>query len=725
MSSRPTPQRQLRYLPLLISALLGLGLAWLRLGPDILDPRNISWFRGDSVWHFLVWNFFRFEAWHLQPGRVANMMTPLGTSIGSGDAVPLLAFPLKLLSPLLPGHFQYLGPWLFANYVLQAVFGYLLATTLTKNRWLALLLGLFFLVSPIMIFRAGHIALSAHWLILMALWHYFAVSKAPTFRFRAYASVWLLCVGIAGLVHPYLAAMVFPLAVASLFRETFHSKRLKPLWALLLLAVMAGLLVLEWWLSGLIGGGQNLKSWGFNYFTMNLLAPFNSQGRSRILSALPIRDGQYEGFAFLGTGILALGIFALLYSLRNFGRYFVRALRSLYRRGHLLLLLFALLFFGYAIGDGLTFGNTLVPNYSVFKNFPTLISTFRAPGRFFWPTYYLLYVALFVFLLKVLPPRRAGLVLLLGLSVQLADLKFNKPFGYGQTPFRTHLKSERWPELMQGFERIVVIPAFDRNVAWRGDFIDFSFLASRYGTELTTGAVARAHLNQATTRLALQRQALKGPRGTKALYVFSSVTFAQKFYEELEPGLDCYPLNAYLVCHNSEQDLQLGAPVDTATFVPKGYQRFSLAAFVEHHKDQTVVLAVKGGPGRYSLAIKRYLVALGSKIGTIGIKQGSYVAVLNRGKLIFEDVSDDEGLTNSWLEGDLIGEGDDALRAPKGLYTYSWGTPTHNTATIATDDARHKAEPPGFTAVVLDDRFNIVRAADFNTFVSDIAVLRR
>ncbi|WP_457824657.1 hypothetical protein, partial [Staphylococcus aureus] len=66
-----------------MAALSGLGLAWTRFGPAVLDPTNISWFRGDSVWHFLVWNFFRFERWHLQPGYVANMMTPLGTSVGS------------------------------------------------------------------------------------------------------------------------------------------------------------------------------------------------------------------------------------------------------------------------------------------------------------------------------------------------------------------------------------------------------------------------------------------------------------------------------------------------------------------------------------------------------------------------------------------------------------------------------------------------------------------
>ena len=116
-------------LPLILIALVGFGFALYRFGPHVFDATNIGWFKGDSTWHFLVWHAFRREAWGLPPGQVAGFMAPLGTSIGSADALPLLAFPLKLFAPLLPPNFQYLGPWLFLCYVLQGVFGYLLART--------------------------------------------------------------------------------------------------------------------------------------------------------------------------------------------------------------------------------------------------------------------------------------------------------------------------------------------------------------------------------------------------------------------------------------------------------------------------------------------------------------------------------------------------------------------------------------------------------------------
>ncbi len=119
----------------------------------VLDPSNISWFRGDSVGHFLAWHFFRREPWGVPPGQIDGLLAPLGTSIGSADALPLLGFPLKLFHAVLPSDFQYLGLWLFICYALQGVFGYLLARTFCRSRWLALLVGLFFLFSPIMIFR--------------------------------------------------------------------------------------------------------------------------------------------------------------------------------------------------------------------------------------------------------------------------------------------------------------------------------------------------------------------------------------------------------------------------------------------------------------------------------------------------------------------------------------------------------------------------------------------
>ena len=148
MHTKNRPASRWPVLPVILTALLGFGFAFYRFGLHVLDPTNIAWLRGDSTWHFLVWHFFRREPFTFPPGEVSGYLAPLGTSLGSADALPLLAFLLKPFSPLLGTDFQYLGLWLFVSYTLQGVFGYLLAGTFCKNRWLALLFGLFFSAQP-------------------------------------------------------------------------------------------------------------------------------------------------------------------------------------------------------------------------------------------------------------------------------------------------------------------------------------------------------------------------------------------------------------------------------------------------------------------------------------------------------------------------------------------------------------------------------------------------
>ncbi len=163
-----SPFQRLR-VSLALAGAAGGALAWWRFGWGVFNPARTNWFRGDSAWHFLTWQFFRNEPLLFPPGRVESFLYPLGTSVGGGDALPLLAFAFKALNPWLPADFQYLGLWLFVSYVLQGVFGYLLVRTFCPQRWLALPAALLLLLSPVMVFRAGHVALASHWLLLLAL----------------------------------------------------------------------------------------------------------------------------------------------------------------------------------------------------------------------------------------------------------------------------------------------------------------------------------------------------------------------------------------------------------------------------------------------------------------------------------------------------------------------------------------------------------------------------
>jgi len=72
-------------------------------------------------------------------------------------------YQLKLFASLLPDRVQYIGPWLFASFVLQGVFSALLMRVVTSTAALQLLGATLFVTAPVLIHRVGHPALVAHW----------------------------------------------------------------------------------------------------------------------------------------------------------------------------------------------------------------------------------------------------------------------------------------------------------------------------------------------------------------------------------------------------------------------------------------------------------------------------------------------------------------------------------------------------------------------------------
>ncbi len=746
LRSQPLIKPVTAYLPLVLTVLIGLGFALYRFGLHVLDPSNIAWFQGDSTWHFLVWHFFRREPWGIPPGQVDGFLAPLGTSVGSADALPLLALPLKLFSAALPPDFQYLGTWLFICYALQGIFGYLLARTFCRNRWLASVAGLFFLFSPVMIFRAGHIALSAHWILLFALWHYLASAGALRLR-RSYARLWLLIVALVGLIHPYLVAMVFPIAFVSLLRE-WTRKKLKLVPALGLLLGMGAVVALEWWVSGLLGSGQNLEMWGFDHFSMNLNALVNPLTRSRLLPPLPLGDGQYEGFMYLGLGVIGLGVVATVLLSGSGGRVVRRAPGRLYASGHLPLALLALGFALYALGETVMIGNVELFDLPLFTNFRTLTSTFRAPGRFFWPTLYLLYVVILAYLVRTLPPRTAALTLAVGLLVQVGDLKLNFPFADTQRTFSENLQDSRWEQVIAPFRTVAVIPAFERTTANRGDYADFAYLAGGQAKHLTTGAAARPPIDLDVVKKQLEEEAVSGPRRPNTLYVFSAVRFAQFYLTKLEPGLRCYELGDYVACHSAERKLNLGSAVDLSSYLPPAYERVSLTDFLERYDDRTVVLVSEGGVGTTLGNADAVLAQKGSR-GRLAPEE-AYTAVIHHGRVIFEANGDsagsdaDDDLANSNSGGDnsddndsgsdsveqqwdgnaVLGKGANQLVLPKNVHISGSASAEDNAYIVLDGTPAFKTER-GLNVVVLDREFEVVAAANFDTQVTDKGVVKR
>ena len=427
---------------------------------------------------------------------------------------------------------------------------------------------------------------------------------------------------------------------------------------------------------------------------------------------------------YLGLGMIGLGLVSLallfLSSARTVPR---RVFKRLRVSGHLPLAFVALCFALYALGRVVMFGETKLFVFGFFDNFKTLTGTFRAPGRFFWPTFYLLYVVVLSYLVRRLPPRTAALVIGAGLLVQVGDLKLNFPFKDARQTFTRNLEDNRWAQLVEPFETIAVIPAFERTTANRDDYIAFDYLAANQGKRVTTGAVARFPLELYIARERLRGEVVSGPRNPGRLYVFSAVRFAQFYLTKLEPGLRCYELGDYVACYSAKRDLDFGPDLDLATYLPAGYERVTLSDYLKRYEDQTIVLVAEGGVGKFLGEAEDFLSARGSQIRPV--PDASYAAVLHHGQVVFE--ADDGDPVEQWginaVLGDNVGADRDPLVFPKSLDVFSSAEAGGNARVVVDGTPAFKTER-GINVVVFDRRLEVIASANFDTHVTNEAVVK-
>ncbi|MEZ5285943.1 MAG: DUF6311 domain-containing protein [Vicinamibacterales bacterium] len=292
----------------LLGGVIGLAAFTACVGLHTLAVRQVGWIVAggiDPSIHLLGWHLFRSGPWAMPPGTTVDMGYPIGTSVALTDSIPLVAVPLKLLDGILPTPLQYIGPWLLACFVLQGVFGALLAARVVPGRAGRLLGAALFVLAPILSHRLGQAALSAHWLILAALWLNRRDAGAAAARpaLGAWAAVTVCAAG----THPYLTAMVLALAGATFgtHARTLMSGVTRVAVPCLILAALAGI---TWWAAGyfIVPESTALQVSGFGRLSMNLLSPFIPREGALTFGHVPLTTAHYdqhEGFSYLGLGV--------------------------------------------------------------------------------------------------------------------------------------------------------------------------------------------------------------------------------------------------------------------------------------------------------------------------------------------------------------------------------------------------------------------------------------
>ncbi len=138
----------------LLTFLLGFIVFTCIYGLEIVKPCNTEWLiGGDLEQHNIGWQAFRRDPWFFPLGMFNSLTYPYPVSIIYTDSIPLVASFFKMLSPILPEHFQYFGLWGLLCILLQSFLGAKILKRFCKNNSIVLIGSLFFTLSPVLFFR--------------------------------------------------------------------------------------------------------------------------------------------------------------------------------------------------------------------------------------------------------------------------------------------------------------------------------------------------------------------------------------------------------------------------------------------------------------------------------------------------------------------------------------------------------------------------------------------
>ena len=533
----------------LAAALAGAIVYLLVLGAAPLRPSNVGWlFNGgiDPSTHFVGAHMFRYAAWDWPPGGLRTLGHPVGTSVALTDSVPLVALPLKLAGGVLPEVFQYFGLWLLACFVLQGLFGALLVGTATSHPWTIAAGGTVFVLSPLLVHRTGHAALTAHWVLLAALWlalRPLAGGGRPPGMFRPLAP-WLALCGVTAAIHPYLAVMVVTLAAAAGLAQVRSARDV--LGRVLVPAIGIGAAVwCIWWLAGyfVVPTAGDLQSVGFGQFSLNLLSPIVPFDEARLARYVHLRlpsYEQYEGFGYFGPGGLFL-----------FGAGAVAWATGPKRLPIPAVLALAIACLGltvFALSPVVMLGDRVLFEYPGHWWGP--LATFRVSGRMFWPAYYALVFGAVALVARRWSQSVALVVIGAAVTLQLADLwpVYETKRASVAAPLTNPHASPFWRRAFAHYRHVVLRPS-NMCVPWP-ESLDFRFLALHAGPAGATinGGFAARYDVEAVTRYC-ERYAEDGRSGTArddTIYVFLP-GFESTLASSSVP-VRCLPVDGLVAC---------------------------------------------------------------------------------------------------------------------------------------------------------------------------------
>lgn len=456
-----------------LSFLIGIVFTILFLGLSNISPENTEWFTSyDSKSDLLAFKFFLNDNWRFPIGSNPNYGEILNSIVFSG-AVPIFSFLSKLLNPILPENFHFFSIWIMLCFSLQFLFSYKIIYYLTKDNFYSLLSGVFFLVSPILMYRLNfHLSLGAHWLILAGIFLDIAKNQKNVLSKK------IFLIAFSSLVHFYFTII---LILMNIFFSFFNNKiRFTYNFFKENFLVLIFLTITMYFVGYFHIPATDALGFGYGYYKMNFLSLIdpmpspNSNDWSIILPDIYNFSGEKEGFAYLGLGVLILISFLIIKNIKNFMNTQLN-----YKYFSLCLFLFIL-----ALSSNISFGHFNLVNIDLPNVLYAPLSILRASGRLIWPVYYII-IIFTIYKFYKLDHKNPCFFLIIFLSIQIFDFSnsLNKNFFEEKKVRNLKLNDPIWEFVSENYRNISTTKISNRTESFKlisNFLIDNNFESTNY-----------------------------------------------------------------------------------------------------------------------------------------------------------------------------------------------------------------------------------------------------
>lgn len=528
------------------SAILG-ALIFIHIyGYQILNITYDDWIRnasGDFAQSYYGWRFFRHSTWHWPIGLMDDVAYPSLTPIMYIDSVPIMNVVFKGLSPLLPATVQFFGIWGLLCFMLNGALGGTLIHRFTGNSAYSILGSVFFSLTTFSIQRLyTHTALAANWIILWGL--VLAVYLCGSTSIAHHASHWTLLFFMAISVNMYYVPII---GIIMLMYAVYRSIKDHD-WKLPLVTFgssMAGAITAFYLYGGFYHmGSTTVAAAGLGELGANLNSLINPMetglyltGWSKYLKSKPLAmPGQYEGYAYLGFGLIVLGIIALAGLLAQSRETLARWWST--RHLECIVAIITVAFLALA-----SFGKQVTWNGSVLLNIPypefflKIYGIFRSTGRFMWGVWDIIALAIVAIVYKTFSKKIIAMILcLICCFIQSSDLSpmtdnRHDLYAQRQNPYVSSIDSDQLNALLANKQHVMIYSAGNLPLRTYYDLAEAIIpknitINDFYYSRRDSGAI-EIYQQQEEDKLKA------GNPDTQTLYVFDSYEHAERYQSNL------------------------------------------------------------------------------------------------------------------------------------------------------------------------------------------------